>query len=337
MNIQKALRPESTELHTVIPLQTPFTFNILTNNYCDFRCRYCQQSLPYEQAREILGPKANLSFELFQKAVDGMKEFPQRFKVFNFCGTGETILTPDLPKMIAYANRMGVVDRTNVVTNANSLTHEKSDALIDAGLGSLRISIQGLDADQYRKTSDVTIDFDRFLEQIQYFYTHRNQCEVHIKIIDIALGDYTEQDFYKMFGDFCTSIAVERFVPNKDISSEKVDLQERDITVHGYQKEDVKVCFSSFYALLLNYDGVVTPCCNTHPPLYLGNVKDSTIFDMWHSQKLLNFWKVQLKDRSVIEACRNCDRPSNVVQPGDNIDAFAEEIYQRLTGGKENV
>lgn len=334
MNIEKALRAQSTELHKVVPLETPFTFNIMTNNYCDFRCEYCPQSLTASEAKSILGEKNHLSFELFQKAVDGMENFPQKFKVFNFCGTGETILTPNLPEMVRYANEKGVAERTNVVTNANSLTPEKSDALINAGLGSLRISIQGLDAQKYKKMSNVDIDFPKFLEQIKYFYKNRGNTELHIKIIDIALGEYTEQDFYDMFGDFCTSIAVEYFVPNVDISSEKVNLSERKLTVHGYEKKKhVKVCFSAFYALTLHMSGDIAPCCVAQPPLYVGNVADTTIYEMWHSKKLQNFWKAQLTDRTVYHNCKVCDRPTNALQPGDDLDDYAEEILGRLSRG----
>jgi radical SAM protein with 4Fe4S-binding SPASM domain len=292
---------------------------------------YCQQSLPAEEAERILGAKGHMSLRTFQEAVDGMAEFQDRFKVFNFCGTGETLLTPDLSAMIAYAKEKNVVKRTNVVTNGSSLTYEMSDQLLEAGLDSLRISIQGLDAERYKEMCGVDLDFDRLLDQIRHFYRRRRHCEVHIKIIDIALGGYTKENFYDLFGDISTSVAVEYFVPNQQISYEKVNLDGRDVTVHGMRKQAVKVCFSAFYALTLYMDGRVTPCCLTRPPLYLGNVHETAMYDLWNSSRMKNFWKAQLMDRGSIKGCADCERPSNALQPGDNLDDYAGEILRRIS------
>lgn len=335
MNVVKQLRQDSVRLSDVVPLETPFTFNIIPNNYCDFKCAYCQQSLPKEEAEKVLGRKTNMSFETFKNAVDGMNNFKSKFKVFNFCGTGETILTPDLPQMIAYAKEKNVAERLNIVTNGYSLTKEKSNALINAGLDSLRISIQGLDAKQYKQMSNVDVDFDKLVQQIKYFYDNRRDCQVHIKIIDIALKQYTEQDFYNMFGDISTSIAVEYFIPNQQIASAKVNMRDRDITVHGKEKKEVKVCFSAFYALTLFMNGEVAPCCIANPPIFLGNVNEMSVYNMWNSPKYRNFIKAQLKDRSKIKGCNECIRPQNALQEGDNLDDYADDILKKITDLEE--
>lgn len=330
MIIKKALRPDCIELHKAIPLETPFTLNVTTNNYCNFKCVYCYQSLERKVVEENFGKKQALTLESFKKAVDGMSSFKQRFKVFNFCGTGETILTPQLAEMIKYANEKNVVERTNIVTNAYALTHELSDALIDAGLGSLRVSIQGLDAKKYQEICGVKIDMERFLEQLKYFYDHRKDCKVHIKIIDIALGDYTQQDFYDMYGKYSDFIAVEHFIPNDLISYDDVHVEERDTTVHGFKKHKVDVCFSAFYALTLDMNGDIYPCCANPKAGLLGNVNSDAVYNMWNSKKMKEFWKMQLTDRCRHPVCSKCDRPSNAVQDGDDLDNYKTELLQRL-------
>lgn len=330
MIIKKALRPEFTELHKSIPLETPFTFNITTNNYCNFKCIYCYQSLDPEVVQENYGKKQHLTLETFKNAVDGMARFKKKFKVFNFCGTGETILTPHLADMVAYANEKGVVERTNVVTNAYALTKDLSDALIDAKLGSLRISIQGLDESSYEKICGIKINMQKFLQQLEYFYTNRGSCQVHIKIIDIALNNYSEDDFYNMFGKYADYIAIEHFVPNKLISYERVNLTDTSHTVHGLHKKPIDVCFSSFYGLTMNMNGDIYPCCSNPQACLLGNVNNESVYDMWNSDKIHNFWKLQLTDRYQHPICKNCLRPSNVVQEGDNLDPYKDEILRRL-------
>ena len=330
MKITKALRQESVALHSAIPLSTPFTFNVTTNNYCNFRCIYCHQSLDKKIVEKHYGKKAALSFSTFQNAVDGMAQFQNRFKVFNFCGTGETLLTPQLPEMVHYANMKGVVERTNIVTNAYALTHSLSDALIDAGLGSLRISIQGLTPEKYEEICGVKLNMEQFLEQISYFYSRKKQCEVHIKIIDIALDGSSADEFYQLFGKYADYIAVEHFIPNQLISYERVGKTDSEFTVHGLKKTNIDVCFSAFYALTLNMNGDIYTCCSNPQAGCLGNVNEMAVYDMWNSQKMHNFWMMQLKNRYSHPICKNCMRPTNAVQEGDNLDPYREEILKRL-------
>jgi radical SAM protein with 4Fe4S-binding SPASM domain len=95
----------------------------------------------------------------------------------------------------------------------------------------------------------------------------------------------------------------------------------------------VKVCFSAFYALTLYMDGGVAPCCLTAPPLFLGNVHETTVYDLWNSSKMKNFWRMQLSDRRRVKGCGDCERPSNALQPGDNLDDHAGEILRRISEG----
>ena len=77
------------------------------------------------------------------------------------------LLLPDrVFKAISGAKETGITDRTEIVTNGSLLTHKLSDALIHAGLDRLRVSLQGVTAEQYQKTCGAAIDFDRFVEQL---------------------------------------------------------------------------------------------------------------------------------------------------------------------------
>lgn len=65
----------------------------------------------------------------------------------------------------------------------------------------IKISLQGLSDERYQEICNPpsNFSFDRFKNQIEYFYQHRGSCRVYIKIIDVALRKDEEKIFYKLF------------------------------------------------------------------------------------------------------------------------------------------
>lgn len=124
---------------------------------------------------------------MFKKAVDDAKQFAQKLKTVTFTGGGDPLVYPHIVEMIDYAEKSQIAERTEILTNAALLTPDVSDRLISAGLKKLRISIEGVDAARYKEVCGVSIDFDNFLNNLRYFFEHKKETYVYIKIIDCAL------------------------------------------------------------------------------------------------------------------------------------------------------
>lgn len=323
---------ERSEIGKLLPLKTPLSLHIFTSYYCDFRCIYCAHSLDDKKFKDIFRYKQFMSLDTFKIAIDQLKQFPNKLKMISFDGWGEPLLNPDLPKMIAYAKQKNVAERLELVTNANSLSNEKANAIIDAGLDRIRISLQGLDADKYRSVSNVNINFDDFKSQIKYLYNHRKQASIYIKIIDVALDGRTEQEFYDMFGSICDHIAVEHMVPTADKIDYSKYKDEYEVGQQGYIHKNVSACPFPFYMMIVEPDGEVRTCCATRHPLDCGNIKEKSLYQIWNGDKMHKFWKVQLGEngRFSNEVCRECTNPDYGVQPGDDIDPYCAEIIERL-------
>lgn len=276
-------------LSQCIPLDTPYTIIVCPIYACNFRCKYCLYSLP-ETIRPHVPKEKRLGFELFKKMIDDMKSFEQKIKVLNFCGLGEPLLEPELPNMIQYAAQKKVADTIEVISNGMLLSHEMSEKIVSSGLTRLKISIQGLDEETYHEFSQVKIDFEKFVEQIRYFYEHRRNVKLYLKIMDAELGDHSEQDFFELFGDICDDISVEHLVP----ASEKIDYKQIsdsnfDMTVNGNQRSNYRVCPRPFFVMNVHSDGYVDPCCTVDVPGFMGNIKNESIVDIWNGKKFNSF------------------------------------------------
>lgn len=72
-------------------------------------------------------------------------------------------------------------------------------------------------------------------------------------------------------------------------------------------------CFEPTYFIGVDYNGSVSPCCNMrsdvglHKPYMLGNINDSSIFDIWKSPKARKFRK-DTKNAKFSAACLKCSK-----------------------------
>jgi radical SAM protein with 4Fe4S-binding SPASM domain len=322
-------------LGEVLPLATPFSVMVQVSNVCNFRCNYCSQSLGTAALKAMLIEKRTMPYEVFVKAADQIKTFPEKVKVMNLTGFGEPLLNKHLPEMIRYTKENQLAERIEIVTNGSFLTPDLSDRLIDAGLDIIRISVQGLSADKYREVSGIDLDFDQYVANIGYFYSHKKAQSMYIKILDSALEQPDDQErFFEIFGDICDIIAVEHLVPvmpGVDYSKLKSTYENG---MQGYKNEKIVICPRPFYQILVDVDGTVRPCCNYIPPMILGTIHEASLVEHWNSQIMHDFQLQQVNgERFNNPVCRDCQTPVYGINAEDNLDAFKEKIHDGLCHG----
>jgi radical SAM protein with 4Fe4S-binding SPASM domain len=299
---------ERIPISQLVPLDTPLLLQIFPIYACNFRCKYCVFSID-KNKRGFISDKVTLTLSLFEQCVDDCHKFPQKIKVLRFVGMGEPLLHKDLAKMVAYADKSGLFERIEILTNGSLLTKELSYDLIDAGLTKLLISIQGTDAEQYREISHYDIDFPKFLENIQHFHDCCFHCKVHIKIIDCALKDEEDrQRFFDIFGDMCDTIGIENAGPiypgveyNENIPINAIGNQ------YGAPTSKLSICPQSFFSMQINPDGRVVPCYSIDYPGIMGNCRINTLPEIWNGETYNLFRYRMLDGIGCNSTCSKCD------------------------------
>ncbi|MFH1777346.1 MAG: radical SAM protein [Candidatus Omnitrophota bacterium] len=132
---------------------------------------------------------------MVRNIVKQSRDFSGKYRLVSFMGHGEPLLNKALPGMVKAVHDTQITQRIEIITNASLLTCELSAALIDAGLTNLRISLQGVNADAYRRISNRKLDYEKLLEQIEYYYKHKKQGGVFVKVLDISLGSGEDKQF----------------------------------------------------------------------------------------------------------------------------------------------
>jgi GTP 3',8-cyclase len=312
-------------LADVLPLKTPFTLNVFPTNLCNFRCIYCAQSQGTAHLQKKYGMgKDSMSLDIMQKIVDQCREFPEKLKLVSFMGHGEPLLNKLLPDMVSLVHNASIAERIEIITNASLLTHNISDALISAGLTNLRISLQGVNGESYRQICGKKIDYPALLEEIQYYYCHKKNGGVFVKVMDIALADEEEQIFFTQFDGICDRMFVEKVKPvyrGVEIGK-KADLTtDRYGNVHNRRK----ICPLPFFSMSVWPNGDVSACDAIYKPAILGNVNDDSLMSMWTGEKRRKFLLEHLKSRKwFLPGCSDCCAPDDVSHPLDVLDDDAE-------------
>lgn len=314
------------ELHRVLPLAAPFSLHIYPSFYCNFKCSYCLHSMDAAALEKKGFRRQYMDFDIYRKAIDDAAAQGWRLKALLFAGHGEPLLHRQIAEMVAYAKEKDIAERIEIVTNGSLLTHELSDALIAAGLDRLRVSIQGVSAAEYREVCGAAIQFDRFVEQLQYFYDHKTNTNVYIKIIDIALKNPGDRErFENIFRSAADEVAVEYAIPFVP----EIDLER----LSGKSKQGCDVhtdiCAMPFYMLVLYPNGDILPCCSTEVPVVLGNVARQSLGGIWDSGDRTAFLLRQLEGAHTLPVCSRCSVPAFGLQEGDSLEGYQEQLKEK--------
>ena len=272
-----------------------------------------------------------MSWNTFERASAQLLSFPQKVKIVSLSGHGEPLLNPRIVDMTKHLRKLGI-ERVDIHTNGSALTEANAAKIGQAGFTRIVVSLQGLSADDYIRVCGYDIDFDRFIDNLNRLYKHKNpETHLHVKIIDAALcGDGAERRFYEIFSDAADSIYIEKATP----LWQGLSVTGNQDNKFGEYVGTVECCPIVFYKLWVSPEGDIYPCTQLPPPLCLGSIHETTLHEAWESKQRREFLKNHLRNtRQAIPACATCFIPVNTVtSPADFIDPHRNEILERLKG-----
>jgi MoaA/NifB/PqqE/SkfB family radical SAM enzyme len=319
-----------TNLESVIPLATPFIINVDPADICNFQCKFCPTG-DRELMRNTPGRNfGTMSLDLFKKIMDDICDFEQPIKVLRLYKDGEPLLNKNFAEMIRYAKLKKCCDRVDTTTNVSLLTPEKSLEIIDAGLDRINISIEGIDAQQYLSFSKVKLDFEKLVDNVRFFYEHRKNCEMIVKINGDILSQEEKDKFYAIFGDITDGIYIESIMscwPEFELNDVHVNTE---VGIYKQEIKEVLVCPYVFYSFSINADGVASACyLDWARKLVIGDVGTESVKDIWNGDKLRDLQKMFLrKERKAHSVCVDCGQMTH--GSSDDIDAFAELLLTKI-------
>jgi radical SAM protein with 4Fe4S-binding SPASM domain len=300
------------------PRYLPIRLWLEPTNTCNLKCTMCPQSSGVKFQRGFM------EWAVFQKIIDEAKTFVYDVNLHH---SGESLLHPDILKMIAYAKNVGLYTRLH--TNATLLDETKARGILDAGLDFLSFSFDGYDKTTYESIRRGA-NFDKTLDNILNFLRLKKTLGKHrpftvFEVINFAhtpKGSPAEIAFRQQFAD----LPLDKFVlkaPHNWGGTYGKD---------GKPLHPEKYCACTFpwYALVVFWNGHVSPCPQDFfNGLRLGNAAESSLRAIWQDEPLVTLReKMRTKQYQDLYPCATCDllyREAVLGIPSSHLKNFIRE------------
>jgi sulfatase maturation enzyme AslB (radical SAM superfamily) len=201
---------ERKPLHTLLPLKSPLAIVIDVSSICNLRCYFCYHCYSKPQQKD---DNPFMPLKLFEKITDDLRSFEEPINVITVGGQdGEPLLNPDFCRYIKILKESKTAKKVKTNTNATTLTFDLSEKLIETGIDIISISINGVDNESYCRIVNRNINFDLIRKNVEYLYSIKEKCHIHIKCIGDCFSDKEKKKFMEIFSPFSDTIFIDNMV-----------------------------------------------------------------------------------------------------------------------------
>lgn len=307
------------------PGYMPVRMWVEPTNTCNLKCVMCPQS------SDVKFKRGFMEFSLLTKIIDEAKEFVYDMNLHH---SGESLLHPEIIEMIWYAKKAGIYTRLH--TNATLLDEEKAKGILGADLDFLSFSFDGYDKETYeniRRGADFGKTLGNILNFLRMKKTQRKQRPFTVfEVIDLSAKPGTPSGLLKVteeqlaFQKQFEGLPLDKFV----LKAPHNWAGTYDAEGNPIHPEKYCACTFPWYALVVFWNGNVSPCPQDFfNNLYLGNLKESSISEVWHGKPLVNIReKMKYKKYHNLNPCATCDllyRDSFLGIPTSHLKNFIRE------------
>ena len=221
-----------------------------------------------------------------------------------FYATGEPFLVPELPEYIKKAKEIGY-SYVYLTSNGSLATPEKIRSVIDAGLDSIKFSINAPERELY-KFIHGRDDFDKVMEHLRYLYDYRKQIHGEFKIyVTGILTKYTEnmQDkYHEIFDGLCDQV-VFKFVYNQGGYMPEIN----DYLRCECDTAPRRRCNLPFDAISVTHEGYLSvENADYENMLIVADLNKVSLKDGWYGEKMKEIRRKFIEDDLGGTLCDGC-------------------------------
>ena len=311
LDLQERVRLKKANRDNLYTLEPPFpktNFLMELSNVCNHACIFCAHQ---KMQRKVGKIKKELAIDILKQAYElGTREV-------GFYATGEPFLVPELSEYIREAKKIGYT-YVYLTSNGSIATPDKLRAVIDAGLDSLKFSINAPQRKLYEFIHGRD-DFDAVMEHLKYLNHYRKESGKNFKIyVTGILTRFTEnlQDKYHEVFDELADQVVFKFVYNQGGYMPEIDPWLRCECDH----EERRRCNLPFDAISVTYEGYLSiENADYENMLIVADLNKVPLRDGWYGETMKDMRRKFLQDDLGGTLCDGCVhhecRPAKAILP----------------------
>jgi radical SAM protein with 4Fe4S-binding SPASM domain len=262
-----------------------------------------------------------LDKDLFASIID---QLSPTLSYLTFYFQGEPFLHRDFLSMVKYASQTGIYTATS--TNGHFLTDEVARSTVESSLDRLIISIDGTSQNTY-SSYRVGGALEKVIEGTENILRWRNKLKsktphVVFQFLVVKPNEHQIPEVYRL----AQRLGVDRVVlktaqiydyqhgsdlmPTQEKYSRYKKVEDGEFVVKNKFENE---CWKMWHSCVVTWDGKVVPCCfDKDAKFVMGDVRTSTLKEIWNGEPYQTFRASLLKSRSEIEICRNCTEGTKV-------------------------
>lgn len=256
-------------------LPGPPRVQIQTQSGCNGRCIFCPNEATLNSGIE----HGKMSMDLYRKIIDELAETrPRRISLYLM---NEPLSDKRMPEFVEYASRTVPSATTLITSNGTALTEDMAEALIDAGLKRLKVSLQSLDDETNRRI--MGYDASKVIENIigvrrvmKRKRIRERDFDFRVSMVVTKLNEAEIEEarrFWRRHGVRLVTSALENRGGNIGIAN---DLNTGDMRSMGN-------CIRPSRDMDILFNGDVVLCCvDWHRTTILGNLARQSIREVWN-------------------------------------------------------
>ncbi len=314
-------RPRFESIWTALQEGRQIAINFEASSNCNLACSFCGMHSNATDldiggvGKLVRKDKHHLRRELFDEFVEKMVGLPP-LKVMYFHGHGEPLLNKRLADMIRTVKTLGITESVVIVTNGTLLTVERFQELAEAGVAEVRVSLDVITPEVYKKVKGVDMAEQVVANVLACLERLRNSDITMRLTVETMHWKDTNSPLYQE-NQLIEARLSEEFsrTPNAILRwrEEFNWLEQMGQAPTEYRRN--RPCEQPFFMLMIHADGVVSACCaDSAKGLVVGDLRQAShMRDIMQGSALRELRKKTLEeDFSTLPQCRSCDAKSVV-------------------------
>jgi MoaA/NifB/PqqE/SkfB family radical SAM enzyme len=269
----------------------PRQIQVETSNICNHSCEFCAYTL-------MERPKRHMNRDLFRRIVREAYECGAR-EIGLFAGA-EPLTCKWIDEYIAYCRELGY-EYMYISTNGVLADEAKLQKVLDAGLSSIKFSVNGGDRETYKLVHGRD-DFDKVVRNIMFVSEYRKTLPqpiyLGVSFVGMPHTLHSLEQLRELIGPHVDEILYYDASNQSGQMPELPDPPYRD-------------CHLPFNKAHFSLEGYLKVCCNDYENyLAVESLENMSIMEAWHSARFQALRQRHIDDDLDGTICANCIRAS---------------------------
>jgi MoaA/NifB/PqqE/SkfB family radical SAM enzyme len=266
----------------------PDIVQIEATNICNAKCTFCPRD-------DMDRKQGIMDMALYERIVDECARLGiKHLRMHNY---GEAFVDKRLPEKIRYAKDRGIAE-VGVITNGSLLGPDVAQAVVDAGLDAINISLDAAGKETFESTR-IGLKYDKVIANLEGFLQIR------------AASGKRRPKLILSFVRQGNSAEEQAFIDRWSAVADKVHITE----LHNWagtldQLSNVSFpCYRQWLTFTALWDGRVSLCCaDFDGRVILGDLRTQSIEEIWYSDAYRRVRREHLESGGPA-ICRSCNLP----------------------------